>query len=103
MSVTLRVVQNYDIRHEKEFLELERSFAELERRRSDYVEGKRSKPISGAESTNTLIWEGEFPSLKAADDWLAFLAGDAEHDQLFARQQPFFKSVRIEFYENLDY
>lgn len=103
MSVTLRVVQNYDIRHEKEFLELERSFAELERRRSDYVKGKRTKPISGPEPTNTLIWEGEFPNLKAAGEWLDFLSKDAEHDKLFVRQQPFFNSVRIELYENLDY
>ena len=103
MSITLRVVQNYNIRHEKEFLELERSFAELERRRSDYVKGKRARPISGPEPTNTLIWESEFQSLKTANDWLAFLAEDAEHGRLFARQQPFFNSVRIEFYENLDY
>jgi len=103
MSVTLRVVQNYDIRHEKEFLEHERSFAELERRRPDYVRGKRAKPIPGPEPANTLIWECEFPSLKAADDWLAFLAGDEEHGRLFARQQPFFQSARIEFCENLDY
>ena len=103
MSVTLRVVQNYDIGHEKEFLELERSFAELERRRPDYVKGKRTKPISGPEAANTLIWEGEFPNLKAAGDWLDFVSKDAEHDKLFARQQPFFNSVRIEFYENLDY
>lgn len=103
MSMTLRVVQNYDITREKEFLELERSFAELERRRPDYVKGKRTKPISGLEPTNTLIWEGEFPNLKAAGDWLDFVSKDTEHDNLFDRQQPFFNSVRIEFYENLDY
>ena len=103
MSITMRIVQNYDIRREKEFLELEKRFAELERRRPDYVKGKRTKPISASEPTNTLVWEGEFPDLKAAGDWLDFTGQDSEHDELFVEQQPFFSSVRIEFYETLDY
>lgn len=103
MSVTLRIVQRFQHRHQTEFLELERKFAELERRRPDFVRGRRLRPISGAESTNTLIWEGEFPDITAAEKWLAFSGGDSEHEQLYARQEPFFEWVRIEFYEILDY
>lgn len=103
MSVTLRLVQRFEMRNQKEFLELERSFAELERRRPDYVKGRRLRPIAGPEPVNTLIWEGDFPDLKAARDWLDFSGGDSEHESLYVRQAPFFEAVRIEFYEKLDY
>jgi hypothetical protein len=103
MSVTLRVIQRFDIRCQKEFLELEKLFAQLEKRRPDYVNGRRQKPIAAAEPVNTLIWEGEFPDLGAAQRWLEFLETDSEHSSLFARQRPYFEAVRIEFYENLDY
>ncbi|MFH1069314.1 MAG: hypothetical protein V1794_06790 [Candidatus Glassbacteria bacterium] len=103
MSITLRVIQRFDIRHQKEFLELEKLFAQLERARPDFVNGKRRRPIAAAEPVNTLIWEGEFPDLAAAQRWLEFLETDGEHSGLFARQQPYFEAVRIEFYENLEY
>ena len=46
MRVTLRIVQRFDARYEKEFMELERKFAELEAERLDYPKGKRLQPIS---------------------------------------------------------
>ena len=103
MSVTLRVIQRFDIRQQREFLELEKLFAQLERKRPDYVKGRRLKPIASAEPVNTLIWEGEFTGLEEAQRWLEFLEADGDHSDLLARQQPYFEAVRIEFYENLDY
>jgi hypothetical protein len=102
MSVTMRILQEYDVRHEREFLALERKFADLERTRPDFPKGRRLKPISAAAACNTLVWQGEFPSLDAANAALAFFEGNPAHEELFRQQVPFFRSVRVEFYENLD-
>ena len=101
MSVTMRILQRFDVRHEKEFLELERQFAELEQRRPDYPKGRRMQPISGMLPCNTLVWECEFPDLDSARAALAFFEGDAEHEELFRKQSRFFEEVRVEFYNNL--
>jgi hypothetical protein len=102
MSVTMRIIQRFDARHEREFMELEREFAKLEAERPDYPKGKRMQPISGREACNTLIWEGEFADLEAARKALAFFEGDAAHEALFVKQLPYFKDVRVEFYSNLE-
>lgn len=103
MSVTMRIIQRFDVRCEDEFMKLERKFAELESRRSDYPQGKRMKPIAAPEPCNSLIWQAEFPDLKAAHEALHFFRGNAEHEALLPAQLKFFESVRIEFYENLDF
>ncbi len=103
MSVTMRILQQFDVRREKEFLELERHFAALEKARLDLPQGRRMKPISGGEPCNTLVWQGEFATLDAAHQALAAFSADDAHEALFARQSEFFQSVKIEFYENLDY
>jgi hypothetical protein len=103
MPVTMRILQQFDVRKEKEFLELERRFAALERSRPDLPQGRRMKPISGSEQCNTLVWQGEFASLDEARKALDSFAADETHEELFAEQSQFFKSVRIEFYENLEY
>jgi hypothetical protein len=104
VSVTVRVIQRFEFVHEKEFMELERKFAELEARRPDFPKGgRRMQPIAGGEWKNTLIWECEFPSLNAAQDFLDFCATDDQHDELFKRQQPFFETVKVEFYRNLEF
>jgi hypothetical protein len=103
MSVTMRIVQRFEAGREREFMELEKKFAELELSRADYPKGRRLQPISGAESCNTLIWEAEFADLEAARRVLDFFAGDAAHEALLEKQQPLFEQVRIEFYSNLDF
>jgi hypothetical protein len=103
MPVTMRILQQFDVRKEKEFLELERRFAALERSRPDLPQGRRMKPISGCEPCNTLVWQGEFASLDEARKALDSFAADETHEELFAEQSQFFKSVKIEFYENLEY
>ncbi len=101
MAVRLRLIQRYDITREKEFLDLERQFMELERRRPDFPKGIRLKPLAAGEPTNTMIWEGTFPTLEAARRVLDFFSGDAEHEALFAKQLPLFVEQRIEFLETL--
>jgi len=103
MSVTMRILQQFDVRYEADFMALERKFAELERRRPDYPKGRRLQPISAAMPYNTFIWECEFPDLETARAALDFFHGDDEHEALFEKQVRFFEQVRIEFYQNLDF
>ena len=103
MSITMRIIQEYDVRNEKEFMDLERQFAQLESRRPDYPKGKRMKGFSGSIPANCLIWECEFEDMNAAHQALNLFEGDAEHDELFVQQSPYFKQVHIEFYENLEF
>ncbi len=102
MSVTMRIIQRFDAGREREFMELERRFAELETSRSDYPKGRRLQPLAAAEPCNTLIWEAEFSDLEAARRALDFFSGDAAHEELLRQQAPLFQQVRVEFYRNLD-
>ena len=102
MSVVMRIVQQYDIRREKQWMDLEKKFAALEKKRPDFPKGRRLKPISGPYACNTLIWECEFPSLDAAKQVLDFFAGDAGHEALLKKQLPLFEQAKIEFYDKLE-
>jgi hypothetical protein len=103
MSITMRIMQQFDATNENEFMELEKKFAELERERPDYPKGKRMQPISASEPCNTLIWQYEFPDIESAYKVLDFFSDDNAHEALFRQQLPYFKQVKIEFYKNLDY
>jgi hypothetical protein len=103
MSITMRIIQRFPPSQEKEFMDLERQFAELEARRPDYPKGRRLQPISASEPCNTLIWEGDFPDVETARKALDFFAGDAAHEALIQKQGPLIKKVRIEFYRKLDF
>jgi hypothetical protein len=96
-------MQQFDATKEKEFMELEKKFAELESKRPDYPKGKRMQPLSASEPCNTLIWECTYPDIEAAYKTLDFFNGDASHEELLEKQLPFFKQVKIEFYRNLDF
>jgi hypothetical protein len=102
MSVTMRIIQQFDATKEKEFMDFEKKFAELETARHDFPKGKRLQPISGGEPCNTLIWQCEFPDIQTAYKTLDFFSGDASHEKLLEGQLPFFRQVKIEFYKNLD-
>jgi hypothetical protein len=103
MSVVMRILQQFDPVHEKEFMALERQFADLERSRPDFPKGKRLQPLSGGEPCNTLIWQCEFPDIQAAVKTLAFFDGDSAHEALLRQQILFFKQVKIEFSTTLDF
>ena len=103
MSITMRIMQQFDPTHEDEFMALEKQFAELEKNRNDYPKGTRMQPISAAEPCNTLIWQCVFPDIETAYKTLDFFRGDQEHEALLEKQLPFFRGVKIEFYENLNF
>lgn len=103
MSITMRIIQQFDPSREVEFMELERRFARLEESRPDYPKGRRLQPISASVPCNTLIWECEFPDMESAYKTLDFFSGDDAHELLFEKQLPIFKEVKIEFYKNLDF
>ena len=103
MNATLRIIQRFDAAHERDFMTLEKQFAELEAARPDYPKGRRLQPISAGEPCNTLIWECDFPDLNSAYKVLDFFAGDPAHEALLQKQLPFFEQVRIEFYRKLEF
>ena len=101
MRIRLRIIQEFDPAHEREFMELESQFAQLEARRPDFPKGRRWQPIAGPDPTHTLIWEAEFDSLDQAHRALSFFEGDAAHEALAAQQRPYFRRVRLEFHRLL--
>ena len=103
MSIIMRIIQQFDAAKEKEFMELEKKFAELEMNREDYPKGKRLQPISATEPCNSLIWEHEFSDIQTAYKTLDFFSGDASHEELLAQQLPFFKQAKVEFYKKLTF
>ena len=103
MTITLRIIQRFDVRLEDEFMELEEKFAELEAERPDYPKGKRLQPISAGEPCNTLIWECEFPDIESAYGVLGFFHDDEAHKVLLEKQLPYLREVRTEFYESLQF
>ena len=84
-------------------MKLEARFAKMERRRKGYPKGRRSTSYAGRESTGTLIWECEFPSLKAAQDALAMMSADPGHEKLYRKQVPCLQEAYTEIYEVLEF
>ncbi len=103
MGVIMRIIQQFDPAREDQFMELERKFAELEKKRQDFPKGKRMQPVSSAEPVNTLIWQCDFPDIETAFMALNFFNGDEAHEALYRQQVELMKSIRIEFYKTLDF
>jgi hypothetical protein len=102
MTFVLRFVQGYAVGDREAFLALEARFAEMERARPDWPRGRRMQPYAGAEATNALVWEAEFPTLTDAFAALDRIAADEEHAALFREQAPLMTTSRTEIYETLD-
>lgn len=102
MAFMLRFVQGYAVGDRDAFLELEARFAEMERERPDWPQGRRMQPYAGAEPTNSIVWEAEFPTLADALGALDRIAADEEHEALFREQAPLMTTSRTEIYETLD-
>lgn len=86
----------------KEYLALEQQFAELEQKTPGFPKGKRYIPYSGRESSNTLIWECEFPTLEEAQGALAFLLADDRHEDLFRQQAKYIVGTHTEIFKPYD-
>lgn len=102
MPVVMRFVQRFKADKRKEFMELEKQFAELEHR-GILTPGQRMSPIAAREPGNTLIWESTFKDLAAASQALKALEEGTAHQDLFAKQVPYFEDAWVEFYEVLDF
>jgi hypothetical protein len=102
MAFVLRFVQMYSLGDREAFLEVEARFAEMERRGPDWPRGRRMQPYAGAEPTNAIVWEAEFPSLADALAALNRVAADEEHGFLLREQAPLMTASRTEIYETLD-
>jgi hypothetical protein len=98
----LRFVQEYTLGDREAFLELEARFAEMERRRSDWPQGRRMQPYAAGEPTNALIWEATFPTLTDALSALDRIESDDEHGVLFRDQARLITRARTEIYETLE-
>lgn len=103
MPFVLRFVQRYRPENRGKFMELEARFAAMEQRREDFPKGRRVQPYAGRETTSTLIWECEFPTLRAAQEGLALIEADPEHEKLFEQQVPYMEEAWTEIYEVLEF
>jgi hypothetical protein len=101
LAIVLRLVQRFKASKRQEFVELEKQFAQLEKR-GILPKGERMLPLAGREPGNTLIWQCKFASLSAAKDCLEQFETNAEHIELAQKQLPFFEDAWVEFYEVLD-
>jgi hypothetical protein len=99
MSYKLRFVQRFQQNKEKEFMELEKMFIQLEHEVKEFPKGKRFLPYTGREPANTLIWECEFPTLEEAQNALSFLENDPRHEELFQKQVQYFIESYVEIYK----
>ena len=102
MAIIMRFVQRFQCSKKQEFMELEKQFAALEHG-GILPKGERMSPLAGREPGNTLIWQGRFEDLHAAEKALKAFETSPEHTELFNQQKHFFEDTWVEFYEVLDY
>jgi hypothetical protein len=101
MAIVMRIIQRFQASKKQEFIVLEKQFAALEAR-GILPKGERMLPLSSREPGNTLIWQGRFPTLNAAQECLHVFDASPEHTELFDQQVHFFQDTWVEFYEVLD-
>ena len=89
MSYKLRFVQIFKQEYAKEYLEIEKQFAEFEKNVADAPTGKRYISCAGRDASNTLIWECDFPTLQEVHKAQAFFLTDSQHEDLFQTQSKY--------------
>ena len=102
MAIILRMIQQFHPAKKQEFIALEKQFAQLEHR-GILPKGERLMPISSKEPGNTIIWQGRFEDLCAAQNALKLFETNPEHTELANQQVHCFKDAWVEFYEVLEY
>jgi len=103
MPFVLRFVQGYRPANREKFMAVEAKFAAMEKRRTEYPKGRRLQPYTGRLATNTIICEFQFDTLREAEDALAMISADGEHDSLLAEQLPYMEDSYSEIYEVLEF
>ncbi|MBZ5670391.1 MAG: hypothetical protein LAO04_11750 [Acidobacteriia bacterium] len=102
MAIVMRLMQRLQPSKKVEFMDLEKKFAELEKK-AVLPKGQRMTPVAAHEPGNTLIWEGCFTDLRDAQEALRLFETNAEHVALFDQQGPLIEKVWVEFYETLGF
>ena len=102
MAIVMRLIQRFQASKKREFVELEKQFAELEAR-GILPKGERLLSLSGRDPGNTLVWQRQFPDLTAVNEFLQQIEASPEHTELAKKQAPFFEGTWIELYEVQDY
>jgi hypothetical protein len=102
VAVIVRIVQQFQPAKRQQFIDLEKQFAGLEHR-GILPRGERMTPISSRDPGNTIIWQGRFNSLAAAETALKLFETSPEHTELANQQVHFFTNSWVELYELLEY
>jgi hypothetical protein len=101
MAIVLRLIQQFQSSKKDQFMDLEKQFAALEHR-GILPRGVRMTPIASRQPGNTLIWEGHFENLGAAEKALKLFETSPEHTELFEKQVNYFQDTWVEFYQLLE-
>lgn len=101
MAYKLRFVQSFDKRNAEDFLRLEQTFIDLEKRDTNMICGKRYVSLIGKEPTNTMIWEAEFETIEDAINNLKAIEVSNEHEKLLSKQVQFMRDAYVELYKEL--
>lgn len=99
MAYKLRFVQKISQKDKEKFLEIERKFIEFERNNPSLPQGRRYLPVSGKESTNTLVWECTFGTLQELTEQFQRIYSNAEHEKLLQQQVLYMEDSFAEIYE----
>jgi hypothetical protein len=102
VAVIVRIIQRFQTGKRKEFMELEKQFAGLEQQ-GVLLKGERMTPLASREPGNTLIWQGKFRDMSAAQDALRHFENSPDHTRLYDEQKQYMGDTWVEFYESLDF
>ena len=102
MSYKLRFVQVFKQENAKEYLALEKQFAEFEKTYPGAPRGKRYLAYAGRDASNTLIWECDFPTLEEVYKAQSFFLTDTRHEELFQEQSIYIVKTYTEIYKPLE-
>ncbi len=101
MAIIMRIIQRFQASKKQEFIAVEKQFAALEKQ-GILPKGERMLPLASRDPGNTLIWQGHFASLDAAQKCLRTFEDSPEHTVLLEQQIPYFQDTWVELYEALD-
>lgn len=101
MGYKMRFVQTYDKGDAAEFLDLEKTFIELEEKTPNMKKGRRYVSVIGKEPTNTMIWEAEYDTMEEAVKALQIIESNSDHDKLLADQIKYMRDAYVEIYRQI--
>jgi hypothetical protein len=102
VAIIVRIIQRFQTGKRPEFMELEKQFAALEHQ-GVLLKGERMTPLASREPGNTLIWQGKFRDLTAAEEALKHFEDSPDHTRLYDQQKHYMEDTWVEFYQSLDF